>query len=235
VNKFPVLYAPDSYAIDDQGLAALKDYVRQGGTLWADGLIAWKTETTQVRPTVPGGLTDLAGVEADDIYPVQASRPYSVTAQGELGGELWKLPLQLKGAEVVLRDNDGNPFAVRNHFGNGKVYYFSSALTLAYARRGNPIVQQWIIDPAIAQAEKMPVQLKNASDRVILRGLIGPEGPFAILSNWGETRNVVVSFEGVHQVINASTGNSVPVTIEQGRSLASLSLKAGSSLLLEAR
>ncbi len=235
VTRFPVLYAPDSYAIDDQGLEALKDYVKQGGTLWADGLLAWKTETTQVRPTVPGGLTDLVGAEADEIYPIQASRPYSVTSQNELGGELWKLPLQLKGAEVVLRDSDGNPFAVKNRFGKGEVYYFSSALSLAYARRGDPLVQQWIIEPAVAQVDKMPVRLKNASNKVILRGLIGADASFAILSNWGETQTVTVSFDGVHQVINADTGNTVPVTIESGRTIANVSLNAGSSLLLVAR
>ena len=232
VNKFSVLYAPDSYAIDDQGLASLKDYVKQGGTLWADGLLAWKTETTHVRPTVPGGLTDLAGVEADDIYPVQAATPYSVTAQNELGGELWKLPLQLKGAEVVRRDNDGDPFAVRHQFGKGVVYYFSSAVTLAYARRGNPIVQQWIIEPAAGEKEKMPVQLIEARDKVIFRGLIGPEGPIAILSNWGESQKIVVRFQGLHKVRNAVTGETLQATTDQGATLATLTLTAGSSAFL---
>jgi beta-galactosidase len=232
VNKFSVLYAPDSYAIDDRGLAALKDYVKQGGTLWADGLLAWKTETTQVRPTVPGGLTDLTGVEASDIYPVQAARPYSVTAHNELGGELWKLPLQLKGAQVVLRDNDGNPFAVRHSFGKGVVYYFSSAVTLAYARRGNPIVQQWIVEPAAGEKEKMPVQLIEARDKVIFRGLIGTEGPVAILSNWGETQKVVVGFEGLRKVRNAVSGEMLQATTDQGMTLATLTLTAGSSALL---
>ena len=235
VSKFPILYAPDSYALDDEGVAALKDFVKQGGTLWADGLTAWKTETTRVRPSVPGGLSDLFGVEATDIYPVQATMPYSVTAQNELGGELWKLPLQVKGAEVVLRDNDGNPFAVRHKVGKGEVYYFESAVTLAYARRNNPIVQQWIIEPAVRQADGMPIQVKEASEKVIFRGLIGPQGPIAIFSNWGPATKVVVSFQGTHTVTNAITGDSLSVKTEDGRSLASLTLAAGSSALLLAR
>ena len=50
VNKFPVLYAPVAYAMDDATIAALKEYVRQGGTLWADGLTAWKNEKRQDSP-----------------------------------------------------------------------------------------------------------------------------------------------------------------------------------------
>ena len=235
LSKYPVLYAPDSYALDDRGVAALKNYVNQGGTLWADGLTAWKTETTQVRPTIPGGLTDLFGVEATDIYPVQANMPYSVTAQNELSGELWKLPLQLRGAEVTLRDNDGNPFAVKHHFGKGEAYYFESAVTLAYARRNNPVVQQWIIGPASEQKDKAPVQLIAGSEKVILRGMVGSQYLTAILSNWGEKQKATVSFEGIRTVTNAMTGDNLQVSLDHGRSTVTLQLEAGSSVLLQAK
>ena len=66
---------------------------------------------------------------------MQPSNPYSVTVQNELGGELWKLPLEPKGAEVVLRDRDGHPFEVKHAYGKGQVYSFESAVTLAYLRR----------------------------------------------------------------------------------------------------
>jgi hypothetical protein len=234
VNKFPVLYAPVSYALDDSGVAALKEYVKQGGTLWTDGLTAWKTETGKIRPTIPGGLTDLFGVEADDVYPVQPSHPYSVTAGNELGGELWKLPLVLKGAEVVQRDGDGNPFAVKHNFGKGEAYYFESAVTLAYARRNNPVVQQWITEPALRQVAEMPVQMKQGSDRVIFRGLLGTSGLTAILSNWGETQTVIVSFRGIRKVKNVSTDEPVAVTTERGNTLATMTLAAGTSAVLMA-
>ena len=37
VDKLAVLYVPTVYAMDDATIAALKEYVKQGGTLWADG------------------------------------------------------------------------------------------------------------------------------------------------------------------------------------------------------
>ncbi len=234
VNKFAVLYAPVAYAMDEATIAALKDYVKQGGTLWADGITAWKNERGKIYPTVPGHLTDLFGVEAVEIYPVQPSHPYSVTAQNELGGELWKLPLEVKGADVVLRDRDGNPFEVKHSFGKGQVYYFESAVTLAYLRRNNPVVQQWIIAPALRQAAEMPVQLKQGSDKVLFRGLVGASDASAILCNWGESQTVAVSFHGMRKVKNASTGELVKVTTGQGNTLATLTLKAGTSAVLMA-
>ena len=232
LKQYPVLYAPVAYALDDAGIAALMEYVKQGGTLWADGLTAWKNERGKIRPAIPGGLADVFGVEATDIYPVQPERPYSVTAQNEQGGELWKLPLELKGAEVVTRDHEGNPFAVKHAFGKGQVFYFASAVSLAYKRRNNPLVQRWITEPAQRQAAEMPVQLKQGSDKVIFRGLVGTSGSAAILSNWGETQDVAVTFRGVHKVKDAITGEAVPVTAEGGNTTAKMRLAAGIAAVL---
>jgi len=231
-NRFPLLYAPVAYAMDDATIAALKDYVRQGGTLWADGISAWKNERGKIRPTVPGGMTDLFGVEADDIYPVQPARPYSVTAQNEQGGELWKLPLEVKGAEIVLRDRDGNPFEVKHSFGKGEVYSFESAVTLAYLRRNNAEVHRWIIEPALKHGTEMPIQLEKGSEGVIFRGLEGASGATAILSNWGETQMVTVSFRGSHRVKDATAGEPVKVTVDRGNTLATITLKAATSAVL---
>ena len=232
LNKYPVLYAPVTYALDDAAVTALKDYVKQGGTLWADGLTAWKNERGKIRPTIPGGLTDTFGVEAADIYPVQPARPYSVTSENELGGELWKLPLDVKGAEVLMRDNDGNPFAVKNSVGKGKVYYFESAVSLAYKRRSNPAVQKWIIEPALPQKSAMPVELVQGSENVVFRGLVSDSTSIAVLSNWGDPQTAVVSFQGMHKVKNAITGEPVPVTTDHDRTVATIPLAAGASTVL---
>ena len=219
-----MLYIPYSYALDDQALAALKMYVSSGGTLWADGLTGWKDETGKIRPTIPGGLTELFGVEASDLYPMQPDHPYSVTAQKEEGGELWKLPLELKGAEVVLRTPDETPFEVKHAFGKGQVFYFESAVTLAYEKRYNPVVQQWIVGPALDGMSGEDVSLREGSREIMFRGMVQPTGLAAVLSNWGEAQTAVVSFRGACTVVDAITGEAVPVTEENGRTLATVHL-----------
>jgi hypothetical protein len=233
-GNIEVLYTPYSYAIDDLGVAALRDFVNKGGRLWADGLTAWKNETGEIRPTIPGGLSDVFGVEASDIYPVKADEPYSITSQNERAGELWKLPLKLKGAEVVLRDREGKPFATRHRFGKGQVLYFESALTLAYFKRNNPVVQRLIVKPALeAQADAL-VQMKKGSDTVCFRGLAHPSGPVAILTNWGNADTVAVSFRGDYTVVDALTGKPTQVTHERGRTVATVDLPVGAVGVLKA-
>jgi beta-galactosidase len=234
LGSYDVLYIPYSYAMDDQAVAALRDFASKGGTLWADGLTAWKNETGEIRPTIPGGLNDLFGIQASDIYPVKADEPYSVTSQNERGGELWMLPLELRGAKVILRDRQGRPFATQHHFGKGQAIYFESALTLGYFKRSNPLVQQWIIDPAMKVQANALVQLKKAPSTVGFRGLVHTSGPVAILTNWGDTETVVVSFRGDYAVADTLTGAPVEVTHRQGETLASVKLPAGAVSVLKA-
>ncbi|MGB8480334.1 MAG: beta-galactosidase [Acidobacteriaceae bacterium] len=234
LQKYDVLYIPYSYALDDAAIAALKTYVRQGGTLWADGLTGWKNATGTIRPTIPGGMTDLFGVEATDLYPVQPDQPYSVTAEKEEGGELWRLPLELKGAEVVLRTPDGQPFEVKHSFGKGQAYYFESAVSLAYDLRFNPIVQQWIVAPSMAETNLEQVSLTQGSREIMFRGMVQPDGLAAILTNWGDAQKAVVGFLGDYKVVDTMTGETVPVAEENGRTLATVNVKAGAVTILKA-
>jgi beta-galactosidase len=232
VNKFAVLYVPTVYSMDDATIAALKEYVKQGGTLWADGPTGWKDERGKIRASIPGGLTDLFGVEAPEINAIQPANPYSASPQKELGGELWKLPAEVRAGTVVLKDEDGNPFEVKNSFGKGTVTYFTSSVTLAYLRRGNPVVHQWILEPAQKQVDEMPIKLKKGSDHLLFRGMAGASGTAAILTNWGETQIATVLFNGEHKVKNVLTGKEVPTTTQAGNTLATLEVAAGTSAVL---
>jgi len=234
LQKYDLLYIPYSYALDDVAISALKTYVRQGGTLWADGLTGWKNATGTIRPTIPGGMTDLFGVEAKDLYPMQPDHPYSVTAENEEGGELWKLPLELKGAEVILRTRDRKPFEVKHAYGKGQVLYFESAVSLAYNMRLNPVVQQWIVAPSLAYASHQQVSLPQGSREIMFRGMVQPDGLAAVLSNWGDAQKAVVSFLGDYNVVDTMTGETVPVTEENGRTMATVNMKAGAVAILKA-
>ena len=100
VNKFEVLYIPYSYVMDEATMAALGSFVREGGCLFADCLVAWKTEAGGSRPSIPGHLTEIFGVEVFDIYPVKVNEPYSVTDGNEFAGELWKRRVPKSSCEI---------------------------------------------------------------------------------------------------------------------------------------
>ena len=82
--RYPVLYLPYSYALDDASVTAVRRYVTAGGTLWADGPVAWKDEYGQVRPEFLGGLTDVFGVRVEDLLP--AAAPFALTPQDQQAG-----------------------------------------------------------------------------------------------------------------------------------------------------
>jgi hypothetical protein len=233
-ERYRVLYLPYSYALDDQAVEAVRDYVRDGGTVWADGLPAWKNEYGEVRSRIPGALGDVFGADASDVYPVE--KPYSVSAANEQAGELWKLPLEMKGGQVLVRDREGKPFAVRHEFGKGQAIYFATALTLAYRRRNNQQVQKWIVQPALKANASTPVKLERGSGRISFRALEGPGRAFAVLSNWGQADTVEVSFQGDYtKVLNALSGRDVKLTRGKGKTVATMLLPAGGVSVLEAQ
>jgi hypothetical protein len=147
---------------------------------------------------------------------------------------LWKLPLVLKGAEVLLSTPDGKPFEVKHAYGKGQVLYFESAVSLAYNMRFNPVVQQWIVAPSLAYASHQQVSLPQGSREIMFRGMVQPDGLAAILSNWGDAQQAVVSFLGDYKVVDTMTGETVPVSQENGRTLAAVNMNAGAVAILKA-
>jgi beta-galactosidase len=233
-QRYGVLYLPYSYSLDDNAVNALREYVRNGGILWADGLPAWKNEYGEVRSRIPGALGDVFGADAPEVEPVDG--PYSVTAADEKAGELWRLPLEMKGAQILLRDRDGKPFATRHAFGKGQAIYYATALTLAYRRRNNEVVQKWIAQPALTADADTPVKLERGSGRISFRSLTCRGKAFAVLSNWGPTETVTVSFTSDYsKVIDALAGRAMTSTPSKGKTLVTTTLPAGQVLVLEAQ
>jgi hypothetical protein len=78
------------------------------------------------------------------------------------------------------------------------------------------------------------VQVKKAPGTVGFRGLVDTLGLVAILTNWGATDTVVVSFRGNYAVADTLTGAPVDVTHRQGATLATIKLPAGAVSVLKA-
>jgi hypothetical protein len=135
---------------------------------------------------------------------------------------------------VVLRTPDGKPFEVKHTFGKGQVFYFESAVSLAYDMRSNPTVQQWIVAPSVAGESVENVSLLQGSREILFRGMVQPEGLAAVLTNWGDTQKAVVSFLGDYKVVDTITGETVPVTEEKGRTQATVNMQAGAVAILKA-
>ncbi|MBM3890090.1 MAG: hypothetical protein FJ388_13325 [Verrucomicrobia bacterium] len=192
--RHAVLYLPFSYAMDDAAVAAVRRYVVEGGIVWADGPLAWKDERAWVRPEMPGGLVDVFGMKADDIQPF--IEPFRLTPRDTQAGDTMRLPITLRGAEVLAKDVQGQPAATRHRYGKGTAFYFGTALTRGYHLHPDPQAGEWIAAPAQPHARAMDVSAVTKAPRVFFRGLKCSAGLAAILTNPGPECRVRVAFRG---------------------------------------
>lgn len=233
-SRHPVLYLPYSYAMDDACVAALRKYVSEGGTVWADGPIAWKDDAGHVRPTYNGGLADVFGVKVDDLLPEEEA--FALTPQDEQAGDGMRLPITLRGAEVLAKDARDQPVATRHRYGKGTAYYFGTAITLGYHRHPNPVAGEWIAAPARPRVREMAVSVSTRAPRLFFRGMKCPEGLIAILTNPGAECRVRVAFRGrVRDIEDVLTARRFKAVALESVSEIEVNVPAGGVSVLLAR
>ncbi|MFN0088136.1 MAG: beta-galactosidase [Blastocatellia bacterium] len=98
---------PMSVALSDREAAAIREFVRQGGTVIADALPGAMDEHCSFRE--PRALADVFG-----IAPAKFNREAIAAMQGEPD-------LKLAGA-TALRTEEGRPRLIENRFGQGRAY-----------------------------------------------------------------------------------------------------------------
>jgi beta-galactosidase len=233
-SRYAVLYLPHCYALDDAAVASLKRYVAEGGTLWADGLTAWKDDYGNVRPEMLGGLMDVFGVKVDDIEVVNGT--FRLTPRDSYSGEAMRLRLSLHGAEVLENGNDGFPAATRHRYGKGTAIFFGTALTWGYHKHPDPQAGQWIAAPALRPTREMAVSASTKAPRVFFRGLKCRDGLATILTNPGPECGVSVAFRGTFaDVADVLAARRIKPVVRQGVSQVEVKLPAGGACILMAR
>ena len=226
-GRYEVLYLPYCYALSAKSTAAIREFVRNGGTIWADGLVGWKNEQGITRQFPPGPLSDVFGFTVEDIQA--AWDPFSLTDKNDLAGQQWRCRIPKGKGEALLTDPEGRPAAIEHRFGAGRAIYYGTALTLSYMQRGTPQMAEWIAAPAVEASRAVPICMVTGSDRISFRALEAPGGVAAVLNNWGAESRATVRFPtSTKRVVDIVSGESVP--LQNGE--AELLLKAGASAVL---
>jgi beta-galactosidase GanA len=224
--EYGVLYLPHCYAMDAPTGAAVRRFAKAGGTVWADGLLGWKDPYGDSAPTAPMEMASLFGFDLHDIEATE--EPFALGQQGDRGGELWRVHITLRGAEVMLCDGTGRPGATKHRFGKGTAYYYATALSLGYFRHPNAEVRRWIVAPAVERNAALPVEMTSGSERIVFRGMVAPSQRIAILGNWGPRSTATVCFRGdFRRVAEALTGSELKPRHQQGGTAAEVSLEHG--------
>jgi hypothetical protein len=186
-SRYRVLYLPYSYALSAKSCDAIRTFVRNGGTVWADGLIGWKNEEGVTKQFPPGPLSDVFGFTVQEIEP--RWDPFELQPGDGNTGELWRCAIP-----------GGGGFK-EHSFGKGRAIYYGTALTLGYLRRENAAAARWIASPAITSAA-----VSIEPSHIGLRVLTHPSGYLAILTNWGPTAALQMKVPSGASVTNLITG-----------------------------
>jgi beta-galactosidase len=231
-GRYRVLYLTGCYAVSAKSAAAIREFVRAGGTVWADGLVAWKNEQGVTRQFPPGPLSDVFGFTLEDIDAVWT--PFSLSDKNDRAGELWRCLIPAGAGRALLTGADGRPTAVEHAFGRGRAIYYGSAVALSYWRREEPQVREWIAGPAIEASRDLPVRMTEGPPMFAFRAMRNGARSVAILNNWGAAGRATVQFPAeTESVVEILTGASVPVRRVGASVEATVELKeAGSAVLL---
>jgi beta-galactosidase len=214
--KYKTLYLPYSYALTARSCEALRGYVQDGGTIWADGLVAWKDEQGRSFKLPPGPLSDVFGFTLDDIDARWDSE------------ELWRCVVGKLAptAKVLQKDAAGRTQAVTNAFGKGRAIYYNSALAYACLRRETPEIVRAIAEPALANSTP-PVTISTPLTHVSARILEAPNRVAVILNSWGAAGPVTLRFPTATQATDLLTGARLPTSAGQ----TSITLRAGATVI----
>ena len=131
LSRYKVLYIPEVAVITADSAAAIREFICNGGAVWADGRFAWLDEHMYLRKSIPGhGMADLFGFSEADFL----AEPEQVTAltlqQKQVCGGVTRQLLELT--------DKSSPYA----------YYKDGTIAAAETKYGAGILRTWGISVA---------------------------------------------------------------------------------------
>ena len=182
LSGYKIVAAPMLYLTDEETARNLKNYVAEGGTLWATYTLGTVdgTDLCWLGGIPGGGLKEVFGIVAEELDTLYPGEVHHAAVDGREHALVdYCEVLQLHGAEVIARYEDdwyaGFPAVTRNRFGKGLAIY--------QACRDTGSLKDAVADSLLAELELASV--------VDAEGSL-PHGVTAHSRSDGETRYVFV-------------------------------------------
>ena len=127
--------------------AALREYVRSGGSLVAEARAAWNDETGRAAAIVPGaGLHEVFGARERAVETAPGGRTLLIFDNGlRVPGRWFREELEPLGGRVVARFENGAPAAVESAYGKGKALLVGSYVAAACHSMPSEDAQRWLL------------------------------------------------------------------------------------------
>lgn len=135
LTPYKVLIVPNAYLIDDEGVAAVTEFARAGGTVLMSFFSGVADACDRVRPNgYPGAFRHLIGAKIDEYWPARPDEQFTVQfADGRTAtASWWREDIHLETGTALATYADGllagRAAVVTNAHGSGRVVYLATLL-----------------------------------------------------------------------------------------------------------
>ncbi|GLX10102.1 beta-galactosidase [Microbispora sp. NBRC 16548] len=135
LSPYKVLVVPNAYLVDDEGVAAVTEFARGGGTVVMSFFSGVVDQCNRVRPDgYPGAFRRLIGAKIDEYWPARPGERFTVefTDGRTATSDWWREDIHLETGTALATYADGllagRAAVVANDFGAGRVVYFATLL-----------------------------------------------------------------------------------------------------------
>ena len=184
LDNYKILFLPHVEMLDAVSASYLMDFVRNGGTLWADGRCAFLDNHAFLRHMIPGhGLDEAFGAREADFIAIRADdhEPIAMDDGTALQPYRHLQTLSTAGGSSVGRCQ-GQTVVVRHAYGRGHAEIVGSYLTLGIQHNPDPATMDYLANVARAAGVDPKLDMTPATgvEASVLRG---PRTDIIILTN----------------------------------------------------
>ncbi|HEW92506.1 MAG TPA: hypothetical protein ENF81_08195 [Thermotogaceae bacterium] len=136
LSKYKIIFLPFSITMDEESAKILKEYVKNGGTLVADGRLGWMNPNGILSEKIPGaGLNEVFGCEELWMKELDEEIKLSIKGFGEILAFKYLCAYRNNGKALAKYRNV--PVIVENNYHKGKTIMIGTMIGLGYEETGD--------------------------------------------------------------------------------------------------
>jgi beta-galactosidase len=175
-RPYKLIILPYPLMLSESAARALREYVRNGGSLVAEARLAWNDERGRAKEIIPGfGLHEVCGCRETAIQSTPTGKIDVLLDSGDrFKGSVYQETLQGK---AIAHFSDGGPAIVTNDFGKGRMMTVGTFLGAAYeADRDAALakfIQSWLEWVGVRRGIEAPPgvelrTLESGAERIVI-------------------------------------------------------------------
>jgi len=239
--QYKILFLPYPVMLTERVGAAVRQYTADGGTVVAEGRLAWNDERGFASPVIPGfGLDQVFGAREQQIRPEDETQLLIEDGAGLAGfkagdavaAAAFEEDLDpLAGGKVMARFPDGKAAIVEKSYGKGRAIMIGSFAGLAYQRKHDPSTAGLFLSLTEAAGVEPQVQVSGAgTSELEVRRLVAGDQEFAFVFNHGSSAaeaSVALRLPWKAKAYDVVSDEAVPVEGDGGKGVLQKKLDPG--------